>query len=399
MARTPLGRLRVAGTCLLGAVLTVTLATAAVAAGGTTVVVRPSSPHGWTLGGSAVITTGQPAGGIGSGAVHVESQVATTGRGFVRTDVAPVSGTKLADLARIDYQVAVTAYPPASQFLTGYVNLYLALDGNPANTGNAGPGQPNMVSVTYEPCYASPTNCSGTIQPMNTWHTWSATPASPAWWPDDQIGAHPPASIYSTLDAVVLGAYPNAMITGMKVQVGQLGAGAPWQGWTGWMDGVHFLAGGASPVDQLIDFEPNLPVPPGPPTMVKASATTSRATLSWAPPTTGGVPILSYVVVVDGVSHTLPATARLFTLNGLSAGTIVNFTVRAVNASGAGPVAAASVTVSAAQSEQVTGPSLPDTGTGQLATSVVAAGVLLALGVPLTLATTGRGRRNPPERQ
>jgi len=85
--------------------------------------------------------------------------------------------------------------------------------------------------------------------------------------------------------------------------------------------------------------------------------------------------------------------------NGLSAGTIVSFTVRAVNASGAGPVAAASVTVSAAQSEQVTGPSLPDTGTGQLATSVVAAGVLLALGVPLTLANSGRGRRNRPERQ
>jgi hypothetical protein len=396
VVRTPIGRTRAFGTGLLGAVLTVILAGAAVAAGSTTVVVRPSALNGWTLGGSAGIITVQPAGGMGSGAVRVESQVATTGRGFVRTDVAPVSGSRLADLTRVDYQVAVAAYPPASQFLTGYVNLSLALDGNAANTGNAGPGQPNLVTVTYEPCYALPANYSGTIQPLNSWHTWSATPASPAWWPDDQIGAHAPASIYSTLDAVVLGAYPDAVITAMKVQVGQLGAGTPWQGWSGWLDGVRFVAGGASPVDELVDFEPNLPAPPGAPTTVKAAATASTASLTWAPPTTGGIPILRYIVVVNGVSHTLPASARSFTVNGLSVGTIVHFTVAAVNVAGTGPAAAASVEVIAAQPEHPVAPTLPDTGPDQLATSLLAAAVLLGLGVPLTLANARRSRSRRP---
>jgi|GEM_PF-2241103 len=396
VTRTPKGRTKAFGTGVLGAALTVILAVAAAASGGTTVVVRPSALNGWTLGGSAQIITGQPAGGTGSGAVRVESQVATTGRGFVRTDVTPVSGSRLADLTRVDYQVAVTAYPPASQFLTGYVNLSLALDGNPANTGNAGPGQPNLVTVTYEPCYALPASCSGTIQPLNSWHTWSATPASPAWWPDDQIGAHAPGSIYSTLDAVVLGAYPDAVITAMKVQVGQLGAGAPWQGWSGWLDGVRFVTGGASPVDELVDFEPNLPALPGAPIKVKASATTSTATLTWAPPTTGGIPILRYIVVVNGVSHTVPASARSFIVGGLSVGTIVHFTVAAVNAAGTGPAGAVAVVVIAAQPEPPAAPTLPDTGAEQLAASLLAVAALLGVGAALTLVNVRRGRSRQP---
>ena len=370
---------------------------AALAGGPTVVVVRPSAGNGWTVGGSGVIATGQPPGGLGAGAVRVESEVATTGRGFVRTDQAPVAGTKLANLSRVDYRVAVTAYPPAAQFLTGYVVLSLALDGNPSNSGNAAPGQPNLVSVIYEPCYAQPANCTGTIQPLNTWTTWSATPGSPAWWNADLINGHPPATVFSTLNTVVLGAYPQAVITAMKVQVGQLGAGPPWQGWHGWLDGVQFVTAGPNPVDELVNFEPDLPARPGPPTHVLATAAGTTVTITWSPPVTGG-PVTGYVVIVNGVTHLLPASARSLTVHGLAAGTTVHITVAAANGAGTGAAVAAQATVPKAvpnlpgPTPAVARPTLPATG---LPTLPGAIGLTLVVTGWALISTSKPKRRNP----
>lgn len=380
-------------TAVLVAGLSMSVLVTTAASASTVVVVRPSAPNGWTVGGSGVIATGQPAGGLGAGAVQVESEVASTGRGFARTDVAPVAGTRLTDLTRVDYRVAVTAYPPASQFLTGYVVVFLALDGNPANTGNAAPGQPNLVAVIYEPCYAQPANCSGTIQPLNVWKTWSATPASPAWWNADAISGHAPGTVFSTLDTVVLGAFPNSVITAMKVQVGQGGAGAPWQGWHGWLDGVRFVAGGAAPVDELVDFEPNLPALPGPPTHVLAAAATTSVTITWSPPTTGG-PVTGYTVVVDGVTHHLPASARSLTVGAPGPGSTVHASVAAVNAAGTGPAVSVQATVSPAarpSPSPTNSPSLPATGTSPAQGYVTISGVsMILLGLVLLAASTRR---------
>jgi Fibronectin type III domain len=375
------------------------LVAAPVLAGGpTVVVVRPSAGNGWTVGGSGVISTGQPAGGLGTGAVRVESEVATTGRGFVRTDQAPVAGTALADLQSVDYRVAVTAYPPGAQFLTGYVVLSLALDGNPANTGDAIPGQPNLVSVIYEPCYAQPANCTGTIQPINTWTTWSAAPNSPAWWNADLINGHPPATVYSTLSAVVLAAFPQAVITAMKVQVGQLGAGPPWQGWHGWLDGVRFTTTGTHPVDELVDFEPDLPALPGSPTNLGATTAGNSVTIRWSPPTTGGPPS-GYVVTVNGVKHVLAASARSLVITGLTPGSTVRISVAATNTAGTGPAATTQVTTAKPVASETAHPAipptptLPDTGAPGLLGGVGFASVAIGLALLIAARTRSRARR------
>jgi len=273
----------------------------AIAAGPTTVVSTPSQPNGWALGGSALLATAPPPGGLQAAAVYVESEVATSGRGFVVTETAPVAGTRLADLTAVDYQVNVKAYPPASQFLTGTAFLWLALDGNPANAGDAQPGQPNNVVIAYEPCYALPSNCTGTIQPVGVWTNWSATPGSPAWWPANDIAPNDAATIYSTLDAVVLAAFPNAVITRLRVQIGQGGAGAPWEGWSGYLDGVRFQAGGSTPVDVLVDFEAD-PVPPPPtPTPAPTPAPTPSALPAQPPLPDTGAPASTLPVAAAGL--------------------------------------------------------------------------------------------------
>lgn len=91
-------------------------------------------------------------------------------------------------------------------------------------------------------------------------------------------------------------------------------------------------------------------VPSSPSGVTAGSSTTQSLTLTWsAPGTTGSGPVTGYVVSRSGSAavQTLPADARTHTFTGLVAATTYQLSVRAVNASGAGP----SVTVSATTSE------------------------------------------------
>jgi Domain of unknown function (DUF4082)/Fibronectin type III domain/Bacterial Ig domain len=88
---------------------------------------------------------------------------------------------------------------------------------------------------------------------------------------------------------------------------------------------------------------PTSPQVPGAPTGASAKAAPVAATVSWtAPASDGGSPITGYKVTpyVGGVAQTpieVPAGATSVLVEGLTGGTSYTFTVRAVNAVGAGP--------------------------------------------------------------
>jgi hypothetical protein len=87
--------------------------------------------------------------------------------------------------------------------------------------------------------------------------------------------------------------------------------------------------------------------PSAPQDAAAGSAALGSLTLSWsAPADPGSSPVTSYVVSRSGTTRTwtLPATARSHVFTALTAGTPYALSVRAVNATGAGPVATASGT-------------------------------------------------------
>jgi spore germination protein YaaH len=77
---------------------------------------------------------------------------------------------------------------------------------------------------------------------------------------------------------------------------------------------------------------------PGAPGDVNACGGNASATVSWSAAPTSGGPITSYVVKADpgGATVTVPSSARVATVTGLTAGTAYSFTVNAVNGSGQG---------------------------------------------------------------
>ncbi|MDP3967436.1 MAG: fibronectin type III domain-containing protein [Nocardioides sp.] len=105
-------------------------------------------------------------------------------------------------------------------------------------------------------------------------------------------------------------------------------------------------------------------VPSAPGDVAAGSAQTDALTLSWsAPATEGGTPVTAYVVTRSGSadSVTLPSEARSHTFTGLTAGTTYQLSVRAVNATGAGPTVTVSATTSA---PPAAAPSAPRNVTG-----------------------------------
>jgi len=80
------------------------------------------------------------------------------------------------------------------------------------------------------------------------------------------------------------------------------------------------------------------PAPPGPPTMVTASARNASADVSWvAPSASGGAPIVSYTVTASPGGATCSTSGQLScTVSGLTNGTAYTFTATAMNSTGAG---------------------------------------------------------------
>ena len=89
-----------------------------------------------------------------------------------------------------------------------------------------------------------------------------------------------------------------------------------------------------------------LPLPPGAPGSVTASAGLGQATVNWSAPSTGGAPasyrITPYIGSSAGTPVTVPATSTSKTLTGLTGGTTYTFVVTAINEAGAGPDSAPS---------------------------------------------------------
>ncbi len=110
-----------------------------------------------------------------------------------------------------------------------------------------------------------------------------------------------------------------------------------------------------------------LPLLPGAPGSVSASAGLGQATVSWSAPTTGGAPasyrITPYIGTSAGTPVTVPATSSSKTLTGLTAGSTYTFVVTAVNEAGAGPDSAHSNAVTP------TAPSAPTAPTGVAASA------------------------------
>jgi hypothetical protein len=84
---------------------------------------------------------------------------------------------------------------------------------------------------------------------------------------------------------------------------------------------------------------------PGQPGNVSACSGNTSATVSWTPAQTQGGPVTSYQVTANpgGATVSVPATATMATLGGLSPGTGYTINVQAVNAGGAGIAATSGV--------------------------------------------------------
>lgn len=94
--------------------------------------------------------------------------------------------------------------------------------------------------------------------------------------------------------------------------------------------------------------------PAVPASMTAQQVTTSSATLTWTPPATpGSSAVTGYTVTRNGVdskghgaySTTVSAATRSFTMTSLIAGDTYTFTVSAMNASGTGPAASATLAI------------------------------------------------------
>jgi hypothetical protein len=117
-------------------------------------------------------------------------------------------------------------------------------------------------------------------------------------------------------------------------------------------DGQVLAAGGIDPTGATVG-EAELYTPagvPAAPTTVSASAGDGSALVTFAPPASdGGTPITGYTVTAStGQTATTPDPRTFATVTGLANGTPVTFTVRAINAQGAGPASAPSNAVTPA---------------------------------------------------
>jgi hypothetical protein len=208
-----------------------------------TVTVRPSNLQGWAAvddngnGGNLSFVSGPGAAPVGSGSAQL--QVSAANQGYILAKAGAYGGTKLADIATIDYSTYTTTgnnlWAPSVQ-----LNITPDVSGVAAWYGR----------LVYEPYMNSATVTDG------QWNTWNA--AEGKWWlsKPSSFGGHCAQDTPCTFEELI-GFYPNIGInTGVYAGVG-LKAGSSWTTYTGSVDNFHFAS--AANNDRY-DFEQNIPL-------------------------------------------------------------------------------------------------------------------------------------------
>ncbi len=234
---------------------------------GSTVVVTPSANAGWGFiaNGDVAVTTnnaranivagpgGQP-GGLLAGSVYYDTNNTPGGKPQLYAP-SSLAGTKFIDLTSLDYSTLISRYAtdPGGNHLTPVLNVKIDLDGSTLTTAD-------QATLVYEPCY-SLDGCVGAVQPLDTWTTWHPLAPGQKWWSTATIPgtAFVAFASYVPLDSLYL-AHPDATVLWLSVNAGNSSGGAPWNNFTGSLDGVSIGIGGTS---TLYDFEPLPGATPG----------------------------------------------------------------------------------------------------------------------------------------
>jgi len=225
----------------------------------TTVVVAPNATFGWGFlaDGTVAVTSNNatgsivtgPGGQVGllGGSVLYNTHSGPSGKPELYAP-ASISGTKFADVTSLDYRTFISRYATdaGGSHLTHYLSAKVDLDGKTGTTTD-------QYTLVFEPCY-SLDSCVGPVQPLNTWTTWSPLAPGQIWWSTTAIPgtASTAGPSFVPLDSLYA-AYPNAKLLWFSLNAGQSSGGAPWNNFTGNLDGATFGSSGTSTV---YDFEP-----------------------------------------------------------------------------------------------------------------------------------------------
>jgi nitrous oxidase accessory protein NosD len=230
----------------------------AASAAPTAVTVKPSSMNGWyfwndkddTFAGSpGALVSGPAIPPIGSGSVELGplTDAGTTAAGHSVIATNAYTGTRVADISGLSYSSYQTGPTQA-------IALQFDVRYRPTDVNYGG----RLVFEPYQ---------NGTVIVGPGWQPWS--PLAGKWWasntgangsggaqatplPAGNCGMSSPCTM-----AQILGAFPNATI-GQRFVL-KAGSGPGWVGFDGNADKLQVTIGGATPSDNLFNFEPETP--------------------------------------------------------------------------------------------------------------------------------------------
>ncbi len=237
--------------------------------------------------------------------------------------------------------MTATGYPIPTFTKTGALptGVTLASDGTLSGTPAAGTGGIYPITIT-----AANGNLPDATQPftLTVNQAPAITSASSTTFDEGSAGTF---TVTSTGFPSTTISETGALPTGVTLTGGVL-AGTPAVGTAGSYPITLKAANGTLP-DATQSFTLTVATVPGAPTIVSVTPGDGQVTITWAPGSTGGRPILSFeadsVSTMDSCTANAPATSC--TVTGLTNGVPYTFTVFATNANGSGPDSLPSATV------------------------------------------------------